>query len=56
VSGEPSHFGSAADFGGRLGLATGVLSIGSGRVHVPLDAFRGDWPPFASTLNPYQIK
>lgn len=38
VSGEPSHFGSAAQPGGRSGPAAGVVSIGSGSVHVMADA------------------
>lgn len=36
--GEPSHFGSAARPGRRLGSGTGALSIGSGNVHGISDA------------------
>lgn len=39
ASGEPSHFGSAAEPGGRSGPATGVVSIGAGSIHVIPEAF-----------------
>ncbi|GAA4115518.1 hypothetical protein GCM10022284_68270 [Streptomyces hundungensis] len=34
VSGEPSHFGSAAYPAGSTGLSTATVSIGSGKDHV----------------------
>jgi hypothetical protein len=39
VSGEPSHFGSAAHPAGSVRPSTGAVSIGSGKDHVIGDAF-----------------
>lgn len=42
MTGEPSHFGSAAQPGGRSEPAMGVVSIGAGSVHVIREAFHPD--------------
>ncbi|MCX5355849.1 hypothetical protein [Streptomyces mirabilis] len=36
MSGQPSHFGSAAHPVGKTGLFTATVSIGSGKDHVML--------------------